>query len=85
MEKHYVFIKDNRVVQIGVFEKENQELANFIVTEQNYDNALWIDNNSVPHIYSEYNPIDNTFISPTDEYLISIGVMNLPVEEPTDV
>jgi hypothetical protein len=73
MEKHYVFIKDNRVVQIAVFESQNQELANTIMQEKGYDNAIWIEENP-PAIHSFW---DGTiFEEPTQEYLVSIGLVS---------
>lgn len=82
MEQHYVFLKDNRVGQIAVFASQDEELAYRITQEQGYDDALWIGEDPVPHRWSTYDPVTKEFIPPTNEYLISIGVMNLPVKEP---
>jgi hypothetical protein len=88
MEKHYVYLKDNRVVQIAVFAEQNEELADTIAKEQGFDDALWIGENPVPHMWSEYNPINGTFTNPTPQYLYSIGVLSVdpdvPVEQPTE-
>ena len=86
MEKHFVFLKNNRVVQIAVFAEQNEELADSIAHEQGFDDAVWIGDAPTPIMWSEYNPIDNSFTAPTDEYLISIGILNpTSVEEPINV
>ena len=77
MEKHYAFLKNNRVVSIAVFSEENTELANLIVQQQGYDNAIWVGDNQ-PTLWSTYN--GTTFTPPTKEYLISIGVLT-PTED----
>lgn len=84
-EKHFVYLKDNRVEQIAVFASQDEELADRIAQEQGYDDALWIGENTPPARWSTYDPTTGEFTPPTDEYLISIGIMNLPVEEPTNV
>ena len=73
MEKHYAFIKNNRVENILVFASQDEELADRIVQEQGYDDAVWVEEN-VPTRWSTYN--GSTFTPPTDEYLISIGVIS---------
>lgn len=80
MEKHYAFIKDNRVVNVAVFSSQNDELANRIVAELNYDSAVWVAENK-PVMWSSYNGI--VFEEPTEEYLISIGILN-PEPEVTE-
>ena len=52
--------------------------------QQGYDDALWIGEDPVPHRWSTYNPTTKEFTPPTDEYLISIGILNPSVEEPTE-
>jgi len=81
MEQHYVFLKDNRVVQVAVFASQDEALADAVAQEQGYDDAVWVGTNA-PALWSTYN--GTTFTRPTDEYLISIGVMNPPVEEETE-
>jgi hypothetical protein len=73
-EQHYAFIKDGRVVNSAVFASENKDLADRIVKENNYDKAVWVGEN-VPHKWSSYD--GKIFILPTDEYLISIGVLDV--------
>lgn len=80
MEQHYVFLKDNRVANIAVFGSKDEELADRVAQEQGYDDAVWVGENK-PVMFSSYD--GTTFTPPTDEYLISIGIMNPPVEEPT--
>lgn len=67
-----IFLKNNRVVNVLIFEQENEELANLILNEQNYDDFIWSDKNVILH--SEYK--SKKFIDPTAEYLVSIGVLD---------
>jgi hypothetical protein len=77
MEKHYAFLKNNRVENIAVFASQDEALADRIAQEQGYDDAVWVGTDA-PVKWSTYN--GTTFTPPTDEYLISIGIMNPPVE-----
>lgn len=81
MEQHYVFLKNNRVANIAVFASQDEELADRVAQEQGFDDAVWVGENK-PVMFSSYD--GTTFTPPTDEYLISIGIMNPPVEEPTE-
>ena len=72
MEQHYAFIKNNRVENIAVFASQNEALADRVAQEQGYDDAVWVGIN-VPSKWSTYN--GSTFTPPTDEYLISIGIL----------
>ena len=81
MEQHYVFLKNNRVANIAVFGSKDEELADRVAQEQGFDDAVWVGENN-PVMFSSYD--GTTFTPPTDEYLISIGIMNPPVEEPTN-
>lgn len=80
-EKHFVFLKNNRVEQILVFSEQDNELANRIVNEEGYDDSIWIGEDKVPDRWSIW--YQNEFIPPTLEYLHSIGVLstdpNLPI------
>ena len=76
MEQHYVFLKDNRVANIAVFSSQNEELADRVAQEQGFDDAVWVGEDK-PVMFSTYD--GTTFTPPTDEYLISIGIMILPV------
>lgn len=78
MEKYYVFLKDNRVAQIAVFASQDEELADRIAQEQGYDDAVWVGEDK-PAMFSFYD--GTTFTAPTDEYLISIGIMQELIEE----
>jgi hypothetical protein len=73
-EKHFVFLKDNRVEQIAVFASQDEELADRIAHEQGYDDALWIGEDSIPHKHALYDPATKTFTEPDLDYLYSIGV-----------
>ena len=82
MEQHYVFIKDNRVANIAVFASQDEALADAVAHEHGFDDAVWVGEDK-PTMFSTYD--GTTFTPPTDEYLISIGIMNpVPVEEPTE-
>lgn len=73
-EKHYLFIKDNRVENFAVFAEQNEELADRIAQEQGYDDALWIDEQPLPTKHSLYNPETGTFEEPDLDYLYFIGI-----------
>ena len=77
MEQHYAFIKNNRVENTLVFASQDKVLADRIVQEQGYDDAVWVGTN-VPVRWSTYD--GTTFTPPTEEYLISIGIIS-PLED----
>ena len=72
MEKYYVFIKDNIVQQVAVFASKDEQLANLILQEKGYDDAIWVEG-TPPDVWSTYD--GTVFTKPTDEYLISIGIL----------
>ncbi len=72
MEQHYAFIKNNRVENVAVFASQDEALADRVAQEQGYDDAVWV-GTTIPQMWSTYN--GSTFTPPTDEYLISIGVL----------
>lgn len=74
MEKHYVYLKDNRVVQIAVFAEQNEELADMVAHEHSFDDAIWVGEN-IPSMWAEYK--DGQFIPPTPQYLYSIGILSV--------
>jgi len=78
MEQHYVFIKNNRVANIAVFASQDEALADAVAIEHGFDDAVWV-GETIPAMWSTYDGA--TFTPPTEEYLISIGVMNPAVEE----
>jgi hypothetical protein len=78
MEQHYVFIKNNRVANIAVFGSKDEELADRVAQEQGYDDAVWVGEDK-PVMFSSYD--GTSFTPPTDEYLISIGILEPIVEE----
>lgn len=81
MELYYAFLKDNRVMQVAVFASQDEALADAVIHEHGFDDAVWV-GETAPAMWSTY---DGTkFTPPTDEYLISIGIMNPPAEEPTE-
>lgn len=82
-EKHYAFLKNNRVENILVFESEDEQLAINIAREHGYDKYMWLGEDPVPVRWSTWNSTVNDFIPPTQEYLISIGVMT-PAPEVTE-
>jgi len=74
-EKHYTFLKDNRVENTLVFAFEDEVLAIRIAQEQGYDKYIWLGEDPVPARWSTWNYAVNAFIPPTKEYLISIGIL----------
>jgi hypothetical protein len=79
MEKHYTFIKDGVVENTLVFAERNDALAQTIVDEQGYDSFIWLNDVVIPVRWSTYNGV--SFTPPTQEYLISTGVITPIVEE----
>jgi len=73
MEQHYVFLKNNRVENIAVFASQDEALADAVAQEQGYDDAVWVGTDA-PVKWSTYD--GTTFTPPTEEYLISIGILN---------
>jgi hypothetical protein len=83
-EKHYTFLVNNRVENTLVFAEQDDELAARICKEQNYDKFIWLDDAPTPTRWSEYVKRSNSFIDPTPEYLVSIGVLSELPKAPTD-
>jgi hypothetical protein len=84
MEQHYVFLKDNRVMNIAVFASQDEALADAVAREHGYDDAIWV-GETIPAMHSTYD--GTTFTPATDEYLISIKVkdpISETAEEPTE-
>lgn len=77
MEQHYIFLKDNRVANIAVFASQDEVLADAVAQEQGFDDAVWVGEDK-PVMFSTYD--GTTFTPPTDEYLVSVGIMVLPPE-----
>jgi hypothetical protein len=91
MEKHYAFIKDNRVMAIALFESENTEVAELVKADHGFDSYVWLGDSLKPHLYSSYDGI--VFTEPTLDYLYSIGISGenqamfdarLAAQEPTN-
>jgi hypothetical protein len=55
-----------------VFAEKNDEFANQIAKEHNFDEAIWV-NDKAPHMFSSYD--GKTFTAPTLEYLIERGIV----------
>jgi hypothetical protein len=77
MEKHYAFIKNNIVQQVAVFASQDEELADAVAHEHGFDDAVWV-GETAPTMWSTYD--GTSFTPPTQEYLISIGIMNPVIE-----
>jgi hypothetical protein len=73
MEQHYVFLKNNRVAQVAVFASQDETLADAVAHEHGFDDAVWV-GETAPTMFSSYD--GTTFTPPTEEYLISIGIIN---------
>jgi len=72
MEQHYVFLKNNRVANIAVFASQDEALANAVVQEHGFDDAVWV-GETVPQMFSSYD--GTTFTAPTLDYLYEIGMV----------
>jgi hypothetical protein len=72
-ERYYTFLVANRVENSAVFAEQNDELAQLICVEQNYDQAIWLGEAQAPPRWATYD--GEIFTPPTEEYLISIGVL----------
>jgi hypothetical protein len=77
MEQHYVFLKNNRVEQVAVFASQDEALADAVAQEHGYNDAVWVGTDA-PTMWSTYD--GTSFTPPTQEYLISIGIMNPVIE-----
>jgi hypothetical protein len=77
MELHYAFIKNNIVQQIAVFASQDEELADAVAHEHGFDDAVWV-GETAPTMWSTYD--GTSFTPPTQEYLISIGIINPVIE-----
>jgi hypothetical protein len=82
MEQHYAFIKDNRVMNIAVFASQDEQLADAVAQEHGFDDAVWVGSDK-PILYSTYDGV--VFTPPTNEYLISIGLLPEPVIDVEEV
>lgn len=70
-ELHYAFIKNNVVEQVAVFASEDKELADLVIQELNYDDAVWVGENK-PAVFSSYDGA--VFTDPTLDYLYERGL-----------
>ena len=73
MEQHYVFLKNNRAMQIAVFASQDELLADTLALEQGFDDAVWV-GETIPAMWSTYD--GSTFTAPTLDYLYEIGISN---------
>lgn len=71
MEQHYVFLKDNRVMQVAVFASQDEALADAVAIEHGFDDAVWVGTDT-PSMWSTYD--GTTFTAPTLDYLYEIGI-----------
>jgi hypothetical protein len=71
MEQHYVFLKNNVVEQVAVFASQDKALANAVVLEHGFDDALWVGENK-PAMFSSYD--GKVFTAPTLDYLYERGI-----------
>lgn len=75
---HCAFIKDSRVVNVAVFDSQDDELANRIVQENGYNEKVWA-TDFVPSMYSFWD--GEKFQKASNEYLFSIGVIESYIDE----
>lgn len=74
-----LLIKNNRLIQSLLFDKQDEKLAKIIAKDQNADEYVWSDDS--PILYSEY--LNNEFVAPSDDYLIEIGILAAKIENET--
>jgi hypothetical protein len=68
-------------MQIAVFGSQDETLADAVAHEHGFDDAVWV-GETTPAMWSTYD--GTAFTAATDEYLISIGIMNPVIEESTN-
>ena len=78
MEKHYVFIKDNKVIDSYVFESENQELAQLVADERGFDSFVWVGSDARPPMGAEYDLATGKFLEIPGTPFVS------PIETPAE-
>lgn len=79
-EKHYTFLKANRVENTLVFESQDDNFAQRICDENGYDSFIWLDEKPTPSRWSTYD--GTTFTEPTPQYLYSIGILSVDPDAP---
>jgi hypothetical protein len=80
MEQHYVFIKNNRVMQIAVFASQDEELADRVAQEQGYDDAVWVGENK-PAMFSTWDGTNFTDPTLDDLYILGISQENTAMRD----
>ena len=80
MEQHYVFLKNNRVMNIAVFASQDEELADAVAREHGFDDAVWVGEDK-PAMYSTWD--GTSFIDPTldDLYILGISQENTAMRD----
>jgi len=71
MEQYYVFLKNNRVMNIAVFASQDEELADAVAREHGFDDAVWVGNNK-PAMFSTWDGA--AFADPTLDDLYTLGI-----------
>lgn len=79
MEKHYVFIKNNKVANIAVFAEQDDDLAKRVVDEQGYDSYVWVNDSAKPSQYATFD--GSKFIEPTEAELLALGIISPAKDE----
>ena len=74
VEKHYAFVKNGSVVNIGLFAYQDDALAQSVANEHSYDSFVWLSDSKVPALHSSWD--GTNFTDPTLDYLYSIGISN---------
>jgi hypothetical protein len=83
MTFYYAFLIGDRVQNITNIQAQDDALAAFACETNGYDQAIFVEGQE-PVRWSTWD--GQTFTPPTDEYLISIGVLNpAPPPEPEEV
>jgi hypothetical protein len=82
MEKHYVFLINNKVANILVFAEQDDEFAQRIAEEKGYDAFVWIADATMPSPYATYN--GSEFVELTEEEMFALGLSRKKLETPAE-
>lgn len=78
-EKYYALLKENRVMNIIVVEKQDDEMIQTFIDEQEFDEFIYLADKKPMPIYSLR--INNEFIPADYDYLKSIGLSQVNNDE----
>lgn len=71
-EHKYAFLKNNRVMNVVIFDAKNDADAEFHKNEYDYDEFIYCENGVAPSMYSVKEK--NGFVEADKDFLFSIGL-----------